>query len=100
MFFIPAILLTIIDLVSVFTGIVFSVDESGTLHRGPLGYLPYIMVGGYAVLLVYMLLKRSNKRPAEIIPIMFLCFAFASGLIMPFILGKDYSKPGNKKYRG
>ena len=90
--FIPAILLTIIDLVSVFTGIVFSVDESGTLHRGPLGYLPYIMVGGYAVLLVYMLLKRSNKRPTEIFPIVFLCFAFASGLIMPFILGKDYSK--------
>ena len=90
--FIPAIILTVLDFISIFTGIVFNIRDDGTLKRGPLGYLPYIMVGGYSVLLVYMLVKRSNKRSSEIFPIAFLCLAFASGLILPFILGKDYSQ--------
>lgn len=89
--FIPAFILLIIDLISIFTGVVFSLEEDGTLDRGPLGYLPYIMVGAYSVFLVYMLVKRSNKRPAEIFPIVFLCFSFTSGLILPFVLGRDYS---------
>ena len=88
--FIPAIVLLAIDFISIFTGIVFSLDNDGALKRGPLGYLPYIMVGAYSILLVYMLFKRSNKRPTEIFPIVFLCFAFATGLILPFVLGKDY----------
>ena len=52
-------------------GIIFSLGDDGSLKRGPLGYLPYIMVGIYAVLLVYLLIKQSNKRPTEIIPIIF-----------------------------
>ena len=39
--FLPAYVLTVIDIISIFTGIVFSLDEQGELHRGPLGYLPY-----------------------------------------------------------
>ena len=89
--FTPAIALAVINVSSLFTGIVFSLDEDGNLKRGVLGYLPYILVGGYSALLVYMLIKRSNKRYTEIFPIMFLCCAFLSGLILPFVLGKDYS---------
>ena len=69
-----------------------SLNSEEKLQRGPLGYLPYIMVGVYSALFVYLLLKRSNKRPEEIFPVAFLCFAFASGLILPFVLGKDYQK--------
>ena len=90
--FIPAIILAIIDFISVFTGLVFSVGEDSTFVRGPLGTLPFIVVGVYSVYLIYLLLKRSNKRPMEIIPIIFLGFAFASGLLLPFIYGKDYSR--------
>ena len=90
--FIPAIILAIIDIISIFTGIVFSLDSEGKLHRGFLGYLPYIMVGVYSVLLVNLLYKRSNKRPSEIFPIAILCLALSSGLILAFILGKEYSK--------
>ena len=90
--FVPAIMLTVIDIISIFTGIVFSLNSEGKLQRGFLGYLPYIMVGFYSVILVYLLFKRSNKRTAELFPIGFLCLAFSSGLILPFILGKDYSK--------
>ena len=90
--FIPAIVLTIINFISLYNGMVFSLDGEGQLKRGPLGYLPYILVGIYSALLVYILVKRSNKRYAEIFPIIFLCFAFVSGLILPFALGKDFSK--------
>ena len=90
--FIPAIALTVINFISLYNGMVFSLDGEGRLKRGPLGYLPYILVGVYSVLLVYMLVKRSNKRYSEIFPILFLCFAFVSGLLLPFILGKDFSK--------
>ena len=90
--FIPVITLAVINIISIFTGIVFSVSEENVLIRGPLGYLPYIAVGAYSVFLVYILLKQSNKQATEVIPIIFLCFAFASGLILPFILGKNYSK--------
>lgn len=89
---IPAILLTIINIISIFTGIVFSVDDTGEFKRGVLGYLPYIVVGLYSAALVAMLIYRSNKQVAEIIPIIFLAVAFASGLIFPFVLGRDYSK--------
>ena len=90
--FVPAIILTILDVLSIFTGIVFSLNSEGKLQRGPLGYLRYIMVGLYSVILVYLLIKRSFKRPSDILPIAFLCLAFASGLILPFVLGKEYSK--------
>ena len=43
--FIPAIVIAIINIVSIFTGIVFSLTDSGELKRGVLGYLPYIGVG-------------------------------------------------------
>ena len=89
--FIPAIILGLLDLLSVFNGLVFSIGANDALQRGPLGYLPYIVVGLYSLFLIYILIKRSNKQLMEMIPIAFLGFAFGSGLILPFIYGKDYS---------
>ena len=89
--FIPAIILTVIDVISIFTGIVFSVGEDNVFSRGPLGHLPFIVAGGYGLFLVYLLFKRSNKQWTEIVPIIFLGVAFASGLIFPFVFGTDYS---------
>ena len=89
--FIPALLLVVVNVISIFTGVVFALDEGGALQRGPLGYLPFIAAGFYSLFLVFVLFRQSNKQTTEIIPIMFLCFAFASGLVLPFVLGKDYS---------
>lgn len=88
----PSFALAILNFVSIPTGIVFSLSDSGELIRGALGYLPYIGVGVYAVVLIFVLIWQSNKQPAEIIPIAFLALAFSSGLVLPFIMGKDYSK--------
>lgn len=89
---IPAALLAIFNVVSVYTGIVFSINEEGAMVRGALGYFPYVGVGVYSLVLVYVLVHQSNKRPSEIIPIVFLAFTFVSGMIFPFLVGKEYSK--------
>ena len=89
--FIPALALVIVNFVSIFTGIVFRIDKDNVFHRGPLGLLPFIMVGLYSVLLIYLLIKRSNKRLMEIIYIAFLAFALGSGLILPFIFRGEYA---------
>ena len=90
--FIPAIILTIINVISIFTGIVFSIGADGELVRGPLGYLPYVGVGVYFVVFVFVLIWQSDKQATDIIPIALLAFAFISGLIFPFIIGKEYSQ--------
>ena len=88
----PAGVLAIINIISIYTGIVFSINDAGELQRGVLGYLPYIGVGAYGFFLVFVLIRQSNKQATEIIPIAFMAFAFGSGIIFPFVVGKDYSK--------
>lgn len=89
--FIPAMILMVINFVSIPTGIVFGIGEDNELIRGALGYLPFIVSGGYCIFLICLLLRRSNKQLVEIVPIVFLGLAFASGLIFPFVYGKDYA---------
>ena len=90
----PAVALLILDIVSIPTGIVFSIADNAehSIIRGPLGYVPYIITGLYCAFLIYILFVRSNKRFLEIIPIAFLGIAFISGLVFPFIFGADFSK--------
>ena len=90
--FIPAAVLLVINIVSIFTGIVFSINDEHNLVRGPLGFLPYIMCGLYMIFLIYLLIKRSNKRLIEIVPIVFLAIALASGVIFPFVFGSKFAQ--------
>ena len=89
--FIPAMILGAINLASIPTGIVFGIGEDDELIRGALGYLPFIVSGGYCLFLICLLIRRSNKRLMEIVPIIFLGLAFVSGLAFPFVYGKDYA---------
>ena len=90
--FIPAGALFIVDIVSIFTGIVFALDDNADLVRGPLGYLPFIVAGLYCAFLIFILIKRSNKRFLEIIPIALLAVSFASGVVFPFIFGPEFAQ--------
>ena len=91
--FIPALALVVLNFISIFTGIIFSIDANNEFHRGPfiLGYLPFIMVGLYSILLIYLLIKRSNKQLMEIVYIVFLAFALGTGLIFPFVFHGEYA---------
>ncbi|MBR5044907.1 MAG: GGDEF domain-containing protein [Clostridia bacterium] len=90
--FIPAMAMAVVNIVSIFNGVVFSLDESHELVRGPLGYFPYVTAGFYCVFVIYVLYKRSNKTAAELIPIAFYCFAFISDLVLPFVIGRYFSQ--------
>ena len=90
--FIPSIILVFIDILSIKTGIVFSITEEGVFKRGVLGYLPFIIAGLYCIQLIYLLAKRSTGQITEIIPICFLAFTFLCGLTFPFIFGKEYAR--------
>lgn len=89
--FIPSVVLTVINFVSIFTGIVFRIEADNSFSRGVLGYLPFIVAGLYCVALINLLFKRSNKKWLEIIPIIFLSFALFSGVVFPFVFGSDFS---------
>ena len=90
--FLPALAQTILNIISIWTGIVFSLDKDGNRVLFPvLGYLPYIIVGLYSILLIYFLIKRSNKSAMEIVYISFFAFSLASGVVLPFILGEQYA---------
>ena len=90
--FIPAGVLLTVNIISIFVPIVFDLKDVNTLVRGPLGYLPYIVAGLYLVFLIYILIRHSNKRAMETVPIVFLSLAFLSGMVFPFVFGADYSK--------
>ena len=90
--FIPAIILAAIDFISIFTGIVFRIDEDNVFTRGVLGYLPFVVAGLYCIFLVYLLIKRSNNKLMEIVPIIFLSVSLFSQLVFPFIFGTDFAK--------
>ena len=91
--FIPAGIMLILDIVSIFTGIVFGINEdTHQLVRGPLGYLPFILCGLYMVWLIVLLIIRSNKRLVEIAPIVFLSIALTSGVTFPFIFGSKFAQ--------
>lgn len=90
--FIPAFILLVIDFISIFTGIVFGLDKDYKLVRGPLGFLPYAICALYMIFLIYLLIKRSNKRAMEIVPIAFLAVALSSGIIFPFVFGSDFAQ--------
>ena len=89
---IPAGILLILNIISIFTGIVFGLKDNIELVRGPLGLLPFIVPALYMVFLIYLLIVRSNKRAMEIVPIIFLAIAITSGVVFPFIFGHDFSK--------
>ncbi len=90
--FIPAMLLVAIDFLSLPTGIVFYLDDTGKMQRGPLGLLPYIMVGFYCVWLLALMIRHSSRQSSERVPIFYFCFAFFSGIVMPFLIGKEYAQ--------
>ena len=90
--FIPAIILAVIDFISIFTGIVFIIEEDNTFVRGTLGYLPFVMAGLYGAFLIYLLIRRSNKKMMEIVPIIFLSVSLISQILFPFVFGTDFAK--------
>ena len=90
--FLPAIILTVIDFVSIYTGVVFRIGTDNSFSRGALGYLPFIIAGLYCIFLVFLLIRRCNRKWVEIAPIILLSVALVSQLVFPFVYGSDFAE--------
>ena len=88
----PAIITTGICFMNIFTGIINTVLEDGTIQYGPLKLFPYIVPGIYGCFIVYFLYKRTNKQINGLFPVAFFALALGSMVILPFIFGHAYSQ--------
>ena len=83
---IPAVLNTVLCFISIPAKIVFYFDEENHFHRGPLGYLPYIVCGIY---LLYFIIRMftGKKRQREDYPLLiFMSFNAVVCLVTPLFL--------------
>jgi diguanylate cyclase (GGDEF)-like protein len=91
--FIPALANTALCIISIFTGIVFTFrEETNNFLRGPLGYLPFIVCGGYFLCLFIYVLIRTNRQFEDILPILFILFSGVLTFVMPLIQGENFEK--------
>ena len=63
--YLPAVANLVLCSVSVFVGVVFSFDETNHFHRGPLGYVPFIIDVLYLVYIVYLLICSGLAAERE-----------------------------------
>lgn len=90
---IPAALNTVLCIISIFTGLVFDFREAtNNFLRGPLGYLPFIICGGYFLFLFIYVFVRTNKQFEDILPILFIVFSGVLAFVMPLIQGEGFEK--------
>ena len=84
--YIPAVILTILCLVSIPTGIVFSfLEEGNSFQRGPLGYLPFIVSGLYLCYLLVGLVFLGRKTLQDLLPIVLMATFSVFSLIFPLV---------------
>lgn len=93
---IPAVVNTVTSFSGFFTKIVFTINPNNTFHRGPLGYLPYIIsllyIIGLFITAFRVLAKRSFE---ESVMVMFLAVA---GSIAAFLASEQHSEVVNPTY--
>ncbi len=59
---VPVMVSFVVSCTAFFSPIAFSFNESNTFHRGPLGYLPFIISGIYLAILVYFGIIRLRSK--------------------------------------
>ena len=90
---IPAAISTVLCLISIPTGIVFSSDRlENSFLRGPLGYLPFVVDGIYVAFLVFALFFQSSKLLEDILPLSFIALSSVSCIALPLIWLDGFEK--------
>lgn len=88
--YIPAIFLAAMNLISVKTGIVYSMGPDNTLQYGLLGFLPFAIAFAYCAFLLWNLFKHSSRQTGDMMLMVYFIVALASSMIMPFVFGRPY----------
>ncbi|MBP5533852.1 MAG: GGDEF domain-containing protein [Lachnospiraceae bacterium] len=91
--YLPAGINGAICLISVFTGWVFFFSkDTNTFNRGPLGYLPFIVCGGYIIYVaVYTFITVGNQMD-DVLPLGFIVLSGLVSVIMPPMIGESFEK--------
>ena len=91
--FSPAIVNACICLISIFTGwVYYFTPETNTFNRGPLGYLPFIVCGGYITYVAVYTFLSVGKQMDDILPLGFIVASGVVSVIMPPIIGESFEK--------
>lgn len=73
---IPQILLTGIMTAALFTPLVFSYDDQGGFHRGPLSYIAFIVPAFYIICLLWQVIRRFRDNSVREAWLLVLCLVF------------------------
>ena len=84
--YVPAVLNAILCLISIPTGLVFYIDQYNHFHRGPLGYLTYIVNALYLVYFIINLFKGTKARREDYPVLIFLATTAVLCLTMPLFM--------------
>jgi len=83
---IPAIINAIICFASIPTKIVFHFSSDNCFHRGPLGYLTYVIDGLYLAYFIFILFWRSRVQKEDYSVLFFLAVSSVVCLVMPLFM--------------
>ena len=68
--------------------IVFTFGGDNVFKRGPLGFMPFVVAGIYAAVIIIMGIKRSRRSVDDIVPLLFIAVPSALSLLMPVFSDK------------
>ena len=87
-FFLPGLLTEVLLFVNLFTGWIFSVDESNTYHHGVLFIPMFLVIGYFAMLCMVAIVRyRSGRKNERLIPVWIFILPLLVGLLVPFYFG-------------
>lgn len=89
--FIPAFILSVLCIVSIWTNIIFGYHtDSNTFMRGPIGYLPFVVSGLYLAYFPFCIFRSGRKTIGDIVSVTFIILSVVAIIIMPIVFDGDF----------
>jgi len=83
---IPAIINTLVCFISVPSGIVFTISSDNHFHRGPLGFITYIVCGLYLAYFIFRLFNSSRRQKEDYPLLIFMSLISIICLVLPLFI--------------
>ena len=90
--FSPAAINAVLCVISIFNGVVFSIDKNNAFHRGVLNMVPFAVNGIYLVLLLWRMFKTGGRAFEDLFTIVFLAASVTCSIVLPLLWGVDFEK--------
>ncbi len=90
--FAPAAINAVICAISLFNNVVFYIDRNNAFHRGPFGYLPFMICGVYLLYIVVRMIITTNRSLEDLVPVLFLALTSTFSIVLPITIGTNFNK--------